>query len=642
MQITEIVLYSRSGQKRILPFKLGKASIITGESTTGKSALIDIVDYCLGSSNCNIPEGKIRETVAWFGLLIQFPSGQVFIARENPPHNRSTTNRAYLIQGDALVSPDSALLEPNTTIDAVIEFLNNKIGISPNLHVPAQGQTRKPLEANIRHGLLLCFQQQDEIASKRILFHRQEDSFVSQAIKDTLPYFLGAIKEDRLALEQELVRAQRELKVAERALREAELIKGEGVSKAIGLLTEARQVGLLPQGETPLELQDFYNLFQKVIQWTPEQVAYPGTDDLTQLQEEVKNLQIELNEKSDVIHAAKVFAQEAEGYASEVKQQELRLESIGLFESDCNNPDICPICNQRMEIPVPSVTAIRNALDKVKSNLEITYRERPRLREYIENLEKEREGIIYNIRKKNEAIEGILKEKDAAIKLKDLNARRGRVVGRISLWLESIDLTDNLSELRKKVNDIQDQVRALERELDLEEKEERLTSILNRIGIQMTEWARRLNLEHSENPIRLDIKRATVVADREDRPIPLKNMGSGENWVGYHIVSYLALHQIFCRYSRPVPRFIFFDQPSQVYYPSDNITKKTGSLNNLNDKDRQSIIKMFHLILDVVESLAPELQVIITDHADLVDERFESAVIERWRNGNALVPSNWS
>ena len=47
IQILEIILYGKNGKKRVLSFSLGKVNIITGSSATGKSAIIDIVDYCL-------------------------------------------------------------------------------------------------------------------------------------------------------------------------------------------------------------------------------------------------------------------------------------------------------------------------------------------------------------------------------------------------------------------------------------------------------------------------------------------------------------------------------------------------------------------------------------------------------------------
>jgi hypothetical protein len=50
---------------------------------------------------------------------------------------------------------------------------------------------------------------------------------------------------------------------------------------------------------------------------------------------------------------------------------------------------------------------------------------------------------------------------------------------------------------------------------------------------------------------------------------------------------------------------------------------------------------MFSLIVAVVERLAPGLQVIITDHADLDDPKFQETLIERWRRGAKLVPTEW-
>jgi hypothetical protein len=78
------------------------------------------------------------------------------------------------------------------------------MGVSPNLNVPPLGQTRDPLEATLQHGKLLAFQYQDEIAKKDLLFHRQGESYVALAIRDTLPYFLGAVEEDQLKIRHEL------------------------------------------------------------------------------------------------------------------------------------------------------------------------------------------------------------------------------------------------------------------------------------------------------------------------------------------------------------------------------------------------------------------------------------------------------
>ena len=303
---------------------------------------------------------------------------------------------------------------------------------------------------------------------------------------------------------------------------------------------------------------------------------------------------------------------------------------------------ICPICANDLEAPVPSADAMRRSLEQLKSSLESAVRERPRLRDYIENLEKAREEARQRIKEKGEDIRVLLEEQEAASQLRELNVRRGRVIGRISLWLESVDLTDDTSQLKEDVRLKQERVVSLERQLESGEKAERLTSILNRTGVQMTAWANALELEHSRNPVRLDVTKLTIFVDREDRPIPLYHMGSGENWVGFHLIAHLALHKHFVEHSRPVPRFLFLDQPSQVYYPPDRDAELQGSFEGLKDEDQQAVSRMYNLIFKVVESLSPHIQVIITDHADLAEQKFREAVVERWRGGQKLVPLNWA
>ncbi len=84
IQILDIVLYSTQGDRRVLSLRPGEMNIITGDSKTGKSALISIVDYCLGSSKCAVPEGVIRNNVAWYGIRLTDGTSQHFVARRSP------------------------------------------------------------------------------------------------------------------------------------------------------------------------------------------------------------------------------------------------------------------------------------------------------------------------------------------------------------------------------------------------------------------------------------------------------------------------------------------------------------------------------------------------------------------------------
>ena len=148
----------------------------------------------------------------------------------------------------------------------------------------------------------------------------------------------------------------------------------------------------------------------------------------------------------------------------------------------------------------------------------------------------------------------------------------------------------------------------------------------------MSAWAKDLALEHSENPYRLDMGKATVVIDKPERPVPLQQLGSGSNWVGIHLIAYFALHKYFISMNRPVPRFLFIDQPSQVYFPSDMDAKNT---------DKEEVNNLYQFIFDRVKELKGKIQVIIVDHADLNNDEFQKSVIEKWWNGEKLIPESW-
>ena len=83
LQIRKVVLYGLSGQRREVDFRLGALNIITGASETGKSAIIDILDYCTGRGQCYVADG-IQRVVSWYGILFQDGQSQIFVARRGP------------------------------------------------------------------------------------------------------------------------------------------------------------------------------------------------------------------------------------------------------------------------------------------------------------------------------------------------------------------------------------------------------------------------------------------------------------------------------------------------------------------------------------------------------------------------------
>ncbi|WP_219848924.1 hypothetical protein [Paracoccus sp. FO-3] len=245
MKIKSIHIYSHDGQRRDLQFKVDGLNVITGRSSTGKSALSEILEYCMGRSSFNVPEGIIRDKVSWFAVIYQFDKDQVLVAKPTPPSGGASCSTAMLRRGAKLPIPEFKDLAVNTDDDSIVELLSRLLGIPENRTEVALEQSRISYDANIKHTFYYLFQKQGLIANKDQLFYRQNEQFQPQAIRDTLPILLGISSHDHYELEAKLRMAQRDLRVSNKKLEQARLAVDTSQEQAIGLYSEARAVGVI-------------------------------------------------------------------------------------------------------------------------------------------------------------------------------------------------------------------------------------------------------------------------------------------------------------------------------------------------------------------------------------------------------------
>lgn len=105
--IKAIALFNKNGEKRIVSLEPG-VNIITGESKTGKSALVEVIDYCLCSTRCTVPKGKITDFTHLYVMAMFIKDrtvvvarqswnngGKMYISRENADFNASTLDLNY-------------------------------------------------------------------------------------------------------------------------------------------------------------------------------------------------------------------------------------------------------------------------------------------------------------------------------------------------------------------------------------------------------------------------------------------------------------------------------------------------------------------------------------------------------------------
>lgn len=651
MQLLAIVLYSTRGDRRVLEFTTGALNVVTGESKTGKSALLDIVEYCLGRDTMQMPVGPITRTVAWYAALFDLDGARAFVARPTPQAGNASTQRAMLEFGTDLEPPDFTDLVVNADSNAVREQLGRRIGIEENLYEPPLGSARHAYEAHIGHATLLCLQRQGEIAARDLLFHRQGEQGMAQTLKDTIPYFIGAVPRDQALKRAQLAAARRELRRAETTYRQAEEAGQAADANLTALWREAFTLGLV-DSEQPADRSSMIGRLQAAITTAaaaPDEPERETADRVAGLQRERDQLR---NQLRGVTAEREILLQQNDtetDFTGAVRVQTARLASLNLLGLSTNGntndqkntspePSPCPVCGSALAAPDPTPTQLRQNLQQLNDQLSGIDAARPARRAALQELDQQAASLRTQLRTADTALQALTASQTATDQLPD-TARRDFTRGRIHAILTTLPDSPEkqLARLRQHYNTLLQQVQTLEAELDPAEEREQLTSRLVTIGQDMTRWANQLQLEHRDGNVRLDLNRLTVVADTDQGPAPLFRIGSADNWVGYHLITHLALHRYFVRQNRPVPRLLMLDQPTQAWYRSEVDQTSTPH----RDSDQEAVNRLFQLIYNVVTELTPQLQVIVCDHANLPNDWFQRSVQHNWHDGTKLIPPDW-
>jgi hypothetical protein len=268
-QLKEIILWPRNSTypPRRLAFEPGKVTVVSGASRTGKSAVIPIIDYCLGSTTCSIPVKTIREACEWFGLVVKTSAGDKLFARREPGAQRITDDM-FLLETATISSLPTRIVKNINAAD-VRRLLDDFAGLS-NLDFaggdPQSGFEGRP---SFRDLGAFIFQPQNVVANPEVLFFKTDRYEHREKLRKIFPYVLGAITPDLLAKQHELRRVQNDLRRKERELNEAQQVSAQWLAELSAKVSEARELGLLPiSSDGHLTREQMLNLLEDVVNRT--------------------------------------------------------------------------------------------------------------------------------------------------------------------------------------------------------------------------------------------------------------------------------------------------------------------------------------------------------------------------------------
>ena len=655
--IEKIILWPRRPElkRREIDLKSDKVNVIEGHCRTGKTALIHIIDYCLGSGSCRIPVGCIRDKTEWFGLLVGLKESKMLVARRNPGE--------YAVTGEMYVDIDTNVNIPdkpykNDDTDSFKKTMNELAGL-PAINPDMSSESEGFGPASFRDMAAFGFLPQNIVANPNTLFFKTDTFDHREKLTRVFPLALGIISAEQLRWKQELTILQEQLARVEKKLKANRETAENWKAELHGYYSKAQEVGLVaggPEASSNWGVDSFVRPLEKAVKEFSEKklplLQKDCTDraikELVGLREAEEESSRDLRFKKAELTQIRQLTHSTSAYGTLLRKNSERLTGIGWFEKKLNMDVHCPLCGSENDAAkaelarLESVAGVAARLSDGTSRIPGVFdREVKKLMRKCNELE---ERLNY-MRRRKKVLED---ESEKVARRRQMLVEVYRLVGRIEQTLESVELLRANSVLVKESDELRARIEELRRRLDMWGSNVRSKEILGKISKLIREYACILQLERSEDDVELRIRDLGLrFASKGGRRDWLYELGSAANWMGYHLSTFLALHEYFVSLDAcPVPSFLVIDQPSQVYCPTPGNKKEIDEekYQTALQEETAGVKRIFETLSEAVRRSSGKFQILITEHAQ--KSMWEGLVgielAEVWRGeSDFLIPREW-
>lgn len=635
-----IVLFDKHGEKRSVKLKEG-INIIEGDSKTGKSALVEIIDYCLCSSRCTVPKGKITSFTNLYCIILVVGEVTYVIGRQRWDNGA----KMYFEKESSNYEVDE--LEKTYFDDKTLynsKQVQRKIERILGLEVSnLESDDEKEKKASLRNMVSYLFQHQNLIASKFALFYRFSDFYKRKDIIEQFPIFAGFIGQEYYS---DII-TLRKLKL--------DLKKAKKVEESNKKVKEKLKKNLLPL------IKDYYSLLD---------LDFDDKVSFTKLKKLIKNLpefdENELYKDTGIIDRYDKLNRELEKLRDLKRDTLLEIKHLSNINNNGNNFNgmlrdlqhknstssfktqkyICPLCGNACNDLEHEDEEINKAVKWLDKEIKVSEKYTEAFSEDIRKLNLQKDSIDAEI---NFILKQIKDIENKFIKSKSLVSKREKInyaKAKIDLYIDMMN--DNVFQIPDKdIEELDNEIKILEKKIDGFDIKTKMKKAEVFLSNNMNNLALGLDFEKEYSPINLNFdleETFNLYQFQDNQKISLDEMGSGANWISCHIALFLSFLRFFTEQKEksPMPLIMFFDQPSQVYFP-DSIDKNKNTEQSISDIT--AVNNMYKTIFNEIDSIKTDTgilpQLIIVDHVDgellEVKKQFREYRRYNWRNNEALI-----
>lgn len=662
--LLHIGVIDKHNRVHAVSFRKG-VNVITGRSSTGKSALIEIFDYCFGSSDYTIPVGVITECAKLYFTVINISDSALIVGR-SPKSSKAFLKEELNIENvrDAdMLSIDYFEKEFFIPLRDFLKELKRHFGLNVTdveTDLSARGwRGSKTPTPSARSFTSYMLQHQNLVANKHAIFYRFDQKEKRDQAIDHLKIFLGFVDQEYFAKSQELNTLQQKLRMIERAMpRRTEVI--EAAKKK---LSDARREYEAISGKA---LSFDINRAITSPKATLKELRSSKVEVLTESDAHVRLMREAEDERRKLIARLRIKQQEMSAIESSIefsKQYTKQGSETVVPESAELYASVCPFCMSQYDDVEQQANELTEAINWLNSELSrSSYR--------LDSYEEEKAKIQADINLlKSELERNSQHIKAIEQQVKDIENVRNQYELSVEVKIRVESILSEVANLKdgqpdQEVDNLRGKIKELRTHLASNYNiNQKLSIAETRIQELLKMYGERFDFEKSYTPIQLrfSLQNFDLWHETKDgKQVYLRSMGSGANWLSCHLALFLALHRYFCELGPrcKIPSVLFFDQPSQVYFPSvldggyefsaKEIAEKDSSRDKSRtvDEDIRAVTNIFTQLVkyckETEENTDIMPQIIITDHADNLelpgDVSFESLVRKRWRkNGDGFI-----
>lgn len=525
-------------------------NIITGRSSTGKSAIIELFDYCTGSTDNTIPSGVITENARLYFVVLYKNDTQLVIARKQAERTRKLFFKIepQNLEIDDLTSSyfgDEYYIDINTFKEELGHFFGIEISNMDDVDCGINRKVIKKGHPSFRNMISFMLQHQNLVANKHSLFYRFDEKEKRERVIDEFKIFAGLVDQQYYILSQELDEYKIKLEKCQNEQSRFEINKKDKSSYLDVLREEYYAISgneLFPDVDSIHMLNAPQNYLDKlkasliIVNEDSEQYKYQYT-------ELVKKKNILLARRREVtLKLEKVIAsiKYAKSYSETIDRYEPVKEAI-------SSNSICPFCHNKNDGTIIEANRLTEAINWLNSELQKSPMRidsfLPKKREFESELQDINQQIriinneISRINDINKSLENdrSLEEQSLKVRLQienELEWARNKSIGFDS---------DNIEDIKKRIEEIEN---VLLKKYNVEHKLKEAEDFINKT---MYEIGGNLDFEASYKPINLcfDIHTFELYHLKENgTKVYLRSMGSGANWLYSHICLFLQYSNI--------------------------------------------------------------------------------------------------